>query len=64
MVLAELIGAGVALVFWRKRKPYAGQGGEPFAPDTTLFTTEPERFPAGLHPSATDAEAMRDAEAI
>ena len=64
MVLAELIGAGVALVFWRKRKPYAGQGGETFAPGTTLSTTEPERFPAGLHPSATDAEAMRDAEAI
>jgi hypothetical protein len=64
MVLAELLGAGVALVFWRKRKPYAGQWGETFAPDTTLSTSEPERSSAGLRPSATDAEAVRDAEAI
>ena len=33
MVLAELLGAGVALVLWRRRKPSARQPGEPLAPD-------------------------------
>ena len=32
MVLAELLGAGVALVLWRRRKPSARQPGEPIAP--------------------------------
>jgi glycosyltransferase 2 family protein len=33
MVLAELLGAGVALVMWRRRKPSVGQQGEPIATD-------------------------------
>ena len=31
MVLAELLGAGVALVLWRKRKPAVRQPGRPTA---------------------------------
>jgi hypothetical protein len=43
MVLAELLGAGVALVMWRRRKPSAKQPGEPL--DTAVA---PARDPEAI----------------
>jgi hypothetical protein len=64
MVLAELLGAGVSLVFWRQRKPSVGQGCASAGVDAPQPVSESGQITATSNPRPSDYAAVHDAEAI
>jgi hypothetical protein len=64
MVLAELLGAGVALVIWRKRKPSVKPHGVSPAHIADQPTAEAGRVTAELISSAPDPAAACDGEVV
>jgi len=64
MVLAELLGAGVALVFWRRRKPSVKLPAELSPPDINEPTSEPGQITAASNLRTSNCATASDAEAI